>query len=241
MGDHEPSGSARIGAAAGPSVPSAGHASAAPEPARVPPDHDRGRGAAGDHHRHRWRGAPQRLGPRVPVVAQLLERSAHRARAVRLAPVDRVAQPHVHRPRVGRGHRGGAREPRAHPEAHGSRVAVTRPRRRRVRAGGARRAHRAVRSEARLRDGALPAVDRPAHERTGAGAPRRSARRARAGRRERTHDHSREGAARPGQPGADHRHGGDRRGTAQRGREEGRRLAPRPAHSRGRRACTARW
>ena len=58
---------------------------------------------------------------RVPVVAELLDRSAHRARAVRLAPVDRVAQPDVHRPGVGGGDRRGARQPRAHPEAHGPR------------------------------------------------------------------------------------------------------------------------
>ena len=57
------------------------HASAAPEPGRVPADHARGRGAAGDHHRHRRRRCGSRLGPRVPVVAELLVGPAHRARA----------------------------------------------------------------------------------------------------------------------------------------------------------------
>ena len=62
-----------------------GHARAAPEPDRVPADHHRRRRPAGDHHRHRRRGAAVGLGSRVPVVAELLDRSAHRARAVRLA------------------------------------------------------------------------------------------------------------------------------------------------------------
>ena len=44
-------------------------------------------------------------------------------------------------------------------------------RRWRVRAGGARRAHRALRAEARLRDGALPRVDRAAHRTRSCSAP----------------------------------------------------------------------
>ena len=111
----------------GTSVPSAAHASAAPEPARVPPDHDRGRGAAGDHHRHRWRGAADAT----------RGSGARRGRTARQASSPRTrrpsehqwiehAQPDVHRPRVGGGDRRRAREPGAHPEAHGPRVAVGR-------------------------------------------------------------------------------------------------------------------
>ena len=119
------------------------HASAAPEPDRVPADHDRRRGAAGDHHRHRRRRAPDGLGSRVPVVAELPEGqlTAHGA-VTSTPPVDRVAQPDVHRPRVGRGDRRGARQPACASRSATDLVWLSLgPGRRRVRAGGARRAH----------------------------------------------------------------------------------------------------
>src|SRR5439155_10654374 len=116
----------RLGLGEPGSVPSARHARAAPESDRVPADHHRRRRAAGDHHRDRRRGATVGFGSWLPVLAELLDRSAHRARTVRLAPVDRVVEPHVHRAGVGGGDRRGARQPRAHPEAPRPHLVVAR-------------------------------------------------------------------------------------------------------------------
>ena len=136
-----------------------GHARAAPEPDRVPADHDRGRGAAGDHHRHRRRRASDATrvsGARSGVSCPKSQLQAH-GPSNEHATIEH-AQPAVHRPRVGRGDRRGARQPACGSRSAGTCVWLSLgPRRRRVRAGGARPAHGRVRPQAAVRDGALPA------------------------------------------------------------------------------------
>ena len=168
---------------------------------------------------------------------ELPEEPAPGARPVERARHHRAPQPALHRPRVGRRHPRGARQPAPGPEAAGPDLAVLGPGGRRLRAGDPRPAHGRVRPQAAVRDGALPGLDPPAQRRARPRTTIRPTRRARPHRGEPSHGGPGSRARRSGHVGALHRHDRDRSRSAQRRRQAPGRRPSRPeARDRGARA-----